>query len=91
MDDADQYLAIPELTMTSLELYRDEHLPTGGFLQAVLSNDLAEAVNMADKDNSKALTLIVKWAYNHLPGSSWGSPSEYQDWIKWKDGGIFSP
>ena len=72
---------IPKRTLRSLELYRDERVPTGGFLRAVLANDLSGAITRADADNLPALQTIVFWINWEIPASSWGSYGAVDDWL----------
>lgn len=61
--------------------YKDHGTPTGGFLRAVLENNLKEAVQRADIDNQRSLCAIVAWCYNNLPSAAWGSPEQVRSWI----------
>lgn len=58
--------------------------PTGSFVQAVLENNLSNAVGFADKDNLETLPAIVNYVYNEIPGDSWGSPEKVAAWRKKK-------
>ena len=75
------YKAIRADVMASLQRYIEHHIPTGGFLEAVLSNDLKEAVGRADEDNMRVLPEIVGYLYNEAPGLCWGSPKRVKDWL----------
>lgn len=72
---------IKQSTLGALHRYAEEGIPTGGFLRAVLSNDLREAFGRADMENRATLYEIVSYCYNELPGSCWGSPERYEAWI----------
>lgn len=54
--------------------------PTGSFVQAVLENNLCEAVGRADNDNLEALPAIVGYVYNEVPSQCWGSPEKVEAW-----------
>lgn len=54
--------------------------PPGGFLTAVICNDLRESFARADLDNREQLFEIVNFFYNHAPGKCWGSPDEMMTW-----------
>lgn len=72
----------------AINLYVDDGIPTGSFLEAVLSNDLMEAFGRADMDNRLTIFHITSYIYNELPSRScgcWGSPEAYNSWI-WKGG-----
>lgn len=53
---------------------------TGSFLEAVISNDLKEAVSRADSPNQQALVKYVRFLYNYAPIGSWGSPEAFERW-----------
>ena len=55
--------------------------PVGGFLQAVLSNDLMAAVCRADQDNIRNLPAGALFIYNELPSPCHGSPAKYEAWL----------
>ena len=63
---------IPAHTQRALQRYAEHGIQPGGFLTAVLSNDLFSAVACADSENLAALTDIVTFIYNRLPQDSWG-------------------
>lgn len=71
----------------SLIRYRDKHCPTGGFLRAVLENDLMMAVSKADLPNLGALHHIVAWIYNYMPRMAHGSPEKVERWLEATDNG----
>ena len=70
---------MPEHTKQSIDDYV-KHGECGDFLEAVLSNDLTEAVCRADFENLAALEAIVKYVYNHIPRVCWGSPEKVRAW-----------
>lgn len=53
-------------------------------MEAVLANDLSRAVGSADRDSLDALSAIVSYVYNQLPGDCWGSYNRVADWIAGK-------
>lgn len=65
----------------SLQRYAVSHIETGGFLRAVLENNLSEACGRADEDNIKTLFHIVAYIYNELPLSCWGTPDRVERWL----------
>lgn len=62
-----------------LRFFLDRILP-GGFLQAVLCNDLAEACRRADPFNSKQLAPIVAFLEQFAIEEAWGSPAKVLTW-----------
>jgi len=73
---------MPEYTKKALDLYVSDRIPTGGFLCAVLTNDLFEAVGRADIQNRYALFQICNYIYNEIPSTCWGSPERVREWLK---------
>lgn len=66
----------------SLDLYGEAGRETGGFLRAVLENDLLAAVSKADDDNQRDLKEIVLYVFNKLPEKCWGSFDAVNDWLE---------
>ncbi len=75
------YDMLPEHIRGTVKRYIEEGVPTGGFLQAVISNDLKESFAQADDINRKRMFDIVLFFYNEAPGPCWGTPERYQDWL----------
>lgn len=75
---------IPQRTLAQLNAYTQKRRPVGGFLTAVLSNDLQLAVTLADRDNLRALKPICQYVYNQLPGDCWGSLEAVEQYLKEK-------
>lgn len=71
---------IPTYTLETIGAWISDARPTGGFLHAVLCNDLKEAVKRADDANIIALPLIVAYLYSYAPSACWGSPQRVADW-----------
>lgn len=65
----------------SLKRYVENKTPTGGFLEAVLSNDLVGAIGRADSENINRLPEIVRYIYNTLPSNCWGSREKVVQWL----------
>ena len=56
-------------------------LPPGGFLTAVLSNDLKMAFGRADEQNQHAMRRWVMFMYNEMPSQAQGSPEKVDEWM----------
>ena len=74
--------AVPEHTLPAILRYINDHIEPGGFLVAVLSNDLKESFARADIENREALFNIVAYLYNEAPENCWGSPEKVKAWLK---------
>lgn len=72
---------IPSETKEALDRYVFNHVPPGGFLEAVLTNDLRGAFVNADKQNLNALPAIVAYVYNQTPVVCRGTPERYERWL----------
>jgi len=73
---------MPYLTRRGIDDYVERRRPAGNFLEAVLSNDLTNAINRADNENRKALVEIVRYCYWEIPHRCWGSPAKYAAWLE---------
>jgi len=71
-------------TLTSINNYVVHGIPTGGFLRAVLANDLMESMGRADIDNRRDLFEIVSYIYNSVPSDCHGSYELVDAWIERK-------
>lgn len=71
-----------EAIKESLDRYAKDRIPPGGFLTAVLENDLMSAIASADHMNRQRLSEICKYVYNNLPSSIWGSREKVQNHLK---------
>lgn len=72
---------IPDHLIDGLVSYAVDRRPTGGFLNAVLCNDLREACARADAKSMAALPRIVQFIYHHLPADCWGSRMMMSTWL----------
>ena len=52
----------------------------GGFLTAVLCNDLSGAVGKADDRNVELIPNFVRLLYNFAPADCWGSEQNVDNW-----------
>lgn len=76
---------IPDYMRDGLIAHILDGRPTGGFLTALLSNDLKETFNKADDVNQKVVYNYVFFLFNYAPRAAWGSPERVERWRK--DGG----
>lgn len=67
--------------VVALERYVQMRLPVGGFLTALLANDLKEACGRADDNNLHNLPALVAYCYNHIPAHAWGSYERVAAWL----------
>lgn len=76
---------IPEHMVGAVRRYLEDHKSPGSFLEAVISNDLSEAVGAADIENLENLPAYVMFFYNEAPGNCWGTKDKYLKWIANED------
>lgn len=72
---------IPSHMHGGLRRYLDDKIAPGGFMMAVLENNLKEAVGRADHMNLRALPEYVSFLYNYAPRNCWGSPEKVATWL----------
>ena len=79
---APDWSKLPPDTAQSLRQYIEGGYHPGGFLQAVLSNNLAESIKRADKENLASLADIVAFLSTYAPGDCWGSADRFEAWTE---------
>lgn len=72
---------VPEHLRDGLRGYVLDGQPVGGFLTAVIENDLLNAVNLADEQSLAGLRPLMLCLYNDAPSPCWGSPDLHQAWL----------
>lgn len=75
-------IRLPDEIKASIDRYVQHGIPTGGFLQACIENDLREAVGRADFHNMHVLPAIVGYLYNECPMNCWGRKGIFKEWIQ---------
>ena len=72
---------LPDYMVGPMQRYLEHGIPPGGFLTAVLENDLFAAVSRADQQNLASLKDWVVFIYNEVPNSAHGSPEKVDKWV----------
>lgn len=72
---------LPVYMVDQMYWYLAKRIPPGGFLQAVLENNLVEAFGRADECNANALKDYARFIYNEIPTNSWGSATTVKTWL----------
>lgn len=85
MKYAYQQFYIPERMMIGLERYIKNHIEPGGFLMAILENNLSAACGRADAENIANLPAYVGYLYNEAPSQCHGSPEKVKAWLDEKN------
>jgi len=70
-----------EEAVSALRRYQEHQLDPGGFLRAVLSNDLTEAVNRGDAESLQNLPAITRYVFSNLPSNIWGSKEKIHNYF----------
>lgn len=81
-----EYSRIPEHILTSLYGYVEHRQAPGHFLQAVLANDLFEAIGRADKEAVAALRELVVFIHMEVRSDCHGSRQKITAWLFPKEG-----
>lgn len=82
MTRAEMEAAIGPDTLATLTGYIEHGAHPGGFLEAVLSNDLRAACERADAANRHKLFSIVSWLSNYAPWRCWGNLDSIDRWME---------
>ena len=64
-----------------VDRYVNERLETGGFLRAVLENDLTGALNHADPESRECLYEVWDYVNETVPPQAWGGRMEVLNWL----------
>lgn len=78
----DQY--ITRRMMKHVRAYIDEGARPGPFLQAVICNDLVNALGKADPENYRNVHAFIGYFYNEAPSQCWGCLDNMRAWIEAK-------
>lgn len=78
--------AVPEHIQGAFDRYVQKGIGPGGFVTAVLENNLKEAFSRADSINLAHMHEIVMYCYWEIPSACWGSPEKVAKWME--DGGL---
>lgn len=69
-----------EHLLGGLDRFFNQGIMPGGFLRAVLSNDLLETFGRVDPQNVTVIPRLLLLLYNHVPSPAWGSPAKVRAW-----------
>lgn len=75
------YSKLPEHMQYGAKMYIEHGVEPGGFLFAVLCNDLVEAFGRADGENQEAMRKWAQWLYKDCPRNAWGSEDKVNAWM----------
>jgi hypothetical protein len=76
---------VPHHLRPGLVRYFADGIMPGSFLQAVLVNDLTQAVRRADPESCAALGPLVTFLLMHAPSIAWGSREAVLAWTTTPD------
>jgi len=74
--------AVPVRLREGIDRFVEYGMPTGGFLRAVLTNDLFGAIARADDQSLANIRHICQYVYNAAPSNCWGSKEAFDAHIK---------
>ncbi len=76
------YSELPAHMQGAAQRYVENGLSPGGFLTAVLSNNLLGAASKADAVNRRWLYEWAQWLYNQAPANCHGSYQIVESWLE---------
>jgi hypothetical protein len=74
------YDGCPEHLRSRMRCWIENGVIPGGFLSAVLQNDLAAAVAQADADSIAGTLLLMQFLHCRAPSGAHGSPAKFNGW-----------
>lgn len=72
----------PEHTKLAIDNWVQKGWWPGSFVEAVLQNNLFEAIAYADDINRVSLVGITRYVYNDIPSPAWGSRETMLHWAE---------
>ena len=79
--DALKISGIPSYMHESIMGYYEEGWTPGGFLSAIINNDLKEAIIRSDDNNIDRFKQYMMWFYNYAPAGTWGYKGAVKDYL----------
>jgi hypothetical protein len=79
--EAYRKMDLPEHCHAGFADYVIKGVPPGGFLFALLTNDLRRTFERADGENIKRILDYLKFLYSDCPAQCWGSEEAVEKWI----------
>lgn len=79
--EAELRAAIPDHLLDGLDAYIADYRRPGGFLEAVLENNLLLAICRANEQSLGALVAIVRYLLQCAPSKCWGSRAAVALWL----------
>lgn len=79
-------LGVPPGLQAGIARYLVDRIRPGGFLCAVLANDLRDAIARADEDSREGLGALVTFLDAFAPVDAWGSPGALEAWLSAQSG-----
>lgn len=73
---------MPRALKASIDLYVDRGVPVGGFVYAVLSNNLFEVFSRAEEHYRANLETICDYIQNYTPAICYGSEERVTKWLE---------
>lgn len=81
ISDRARRAGVPDHLIDGLTNYLLYGLRPGHFLEAVLSNDLIEALKRGDEQSIAGLPALGRFLYHDMPANAWGSPDAVIAWM----------
>lgn len=75
---------IPSRMESGIKMWIDHGVMPGGFIRAIIENDLRSAVERADSENLANIPAYVSYFYNEAPMMCWGSKERVENWAAMK-------
>ena len=73
-------VGVPEHLRYGIARYVSHGVSPGGFLCAVIDNNLSRAIGNGDDVSRAAIVEIVGWFYNEAPRGCWGDAKRHKAW-----------
>lgn len=82
MENKIDYSILPTSLQLGMKLYIERGILPGGFLTAMLENNLVKTFERADRKNRVMVFEYLSFLCNEAPATCWGSPGSVNRWHK---------
>lgn len=75
------YNLLPESMRDGVRRYIERGIPGGSFQTAVFANELVQAFDRADAENTAAIRMWAMFLHHEAPSDCWGDRETVRAWI----------
>ena len=82
MDYQSHLNMLPHHMQDGMKDYIEKGYQPGGFLSALLCNNLRQTFERADSINRERIFSFIQFLYSYAPSDCWGSEEKFDKWVE---------